>query len=146
MTEQRCGWRRLSDNIGARRDDTGGYVANRRNIEQAMSQEQDVIVSAEIEPVPDHGTHAAAAMQNLGFRVLHIGTTVSVEGPRALWESEFKVRFEPAEATLIREVGQKARFLRANSESIHLPKQLDGLVSDVVFVEPPEFYAGGPSV
>ena len=111
-----------------------------------MSQEQDVIVSAEIEPVPDQGTHAAAAMQNLGFRVLHIGTTVSVEGPRALWESEFKVRFEPAEATVIREVGQKARFLRANSESIHLPEQLDGLVRDVMFVEPPEFYASGPSL
>ncbi len=111
-----------------------------------MSQEQDVIVSAEIEPVPDLGAHAAAAMQNLGFRVLHIGVTVSVEGPKALWESEFKVRFEPAEATTVREAGQMVRFLRANSEAIHLPKQLDGLVRDVMFVEPPEFYASDPSV
>ena len=50
-------------------------------------------VQAEIILVQDNANAAALVLQNLGFRILHIGTTISVEGPETLWESVFNVSF-----------------------------------------------------
>lgn len=52
------------------------------------------IISAEIEPMPNKANQAAIALQRMGFKVLHIGLTISVQGPQSLCESIFNVSFE----------------------------------------------------
>lgn len=62
------------------------------------------MISAEIEPIPNQVNQAASALQRLGFRILHIGPTISVQGPQSLWESTFHVSFEPRKKTVLPEV------------------------------------------
>lgn len=102
---------------------------------------QERIISAEITPPPNQANQAALAMQRLGFRILHIGPTISVQGPQLLWESTFNVSFEPHQKTIIAEVeGGVVTYQKALTESMRLPPELQTLIEEVVFVEPPEFY------
>jgi hypothetical protein len=99
------------------------------------------IIAAEIEPLPNKANQAALALQRLGFRILHIGPTISVQAPQSLWVSTFKVSFEPQKKTILAEVeGGKITYQKARSENICFPKELRGLITDVMFVEPPELY------
>lgn len=98
-------------------------------------------VSAEITPASERANQAALALQQLGFRVLHVGPTISVEGARGLWESTFGVAFEDAEHTAIAGVeDSKVVYQRALSEGMSVPSELQELISDIAFQQPPEFY------
>ncbi len=100
---------------------------------------QENIISAEIEPLPNQANHAALALQRLGFRILHIGPTISVQGPRSLWESTFNVSFEPKKKTVVAEVvGGEVTYPKALTENMRIPPELQNLVTEVMFVEPPE--------
>lgn len=46
-------------------------------------------VGGEVTPQPGQARRAAAALQEYGFRVLHIGVTISVEAPEAVWVQAF---------------------------------------------------------
>lgn len=97
-------------------------------------------VAAEIEPVPGRAQAAARALQRLGFRVLHIGATISVEGPTRLWTATFNVSFEPRQATTVSELGPDSMTTYQQAGAAIVPPQLDGLVHEVAFVRPPEFF------
>ncbi len=109
--------------------------------EDTMSQRP---ISAEIEPLPNQSNQAALALQRLGFRILHIGPTISVEGPRSLWETTFNVTFEEVQKTVMPEIDQQVTYLRAITDDLVIPENLASVVSDVMFVEPPDFYQGVP--
>lgn len=109
--------------------------------EDGMTQE---LISAEIEPLPNQANQAALALQRLGFRILHIGSTISVQAPRPLWESTFNVSFEEKQKTVMPEIERDVTYLRAVTDHLVIPEGLDGLIAEVMFVEPPEFYQGQP--
>jgi hypothetical protein len=99
------------------------------------------IISAEIEPLPSQEQHAALSLQRLGFRILHIGRTISVQGPQSLWVSTFNVSFEPRRKTAMAEVeGGEVTYQKALVEDMGVPAELQNLIARVTFVEPPEFY------
>lgn len=98
------------------------------------------IISAEIRPLPNQARHAALALQRLGFRILHIGPTISVQGPQSLWTSTFNVSFEPQKKTILAEVEGEVTYHRALVEDMRVPTELQDVVAEVMFVEPPEFY------
>lgn len=99
-------------------------------------------ISAEVEPEPNQGNQAALALQRLGFRILHIGPTISVQGPESLWVTTFGVSFKPQKKTVVAELEEQGEvtYQKALTEHMHLPPELQNLVAAVMFVEPPEFY------
>ena len=102
------------------------------------------LIPAEIEPLPNQSNQAALALQRLGFRILHIGPTISVQAPRSLWESTFNVSFKEEKKTVMAEIESEVTYLRAVTENLHIPEGLESLISEVMFVEPPEFYQVQP--
>ena len=114
-------------------------ATNLRDSTRCVMQEN--VVAAEVIPVPNQAQQAALAMQRLGLRVLHIGPTISVQGPQLLWESTFNVTFEARQKTIVAEVaGGTVTYQKALTETMRTPPELQNLIEDVVFVEPPEFY------
>jgi len=103
---------------------------------------QENVIAAEVTPLPNQAQQAALAMQRLGFRILHIGPTISVQGPQVLWESTFNVTFEPRQKIIIAEVDEGTVTYQQAMTDVHIPPELQTLMEDVVFVEPPEFYWG----
>ena len=101
----------------------------------------DITIAAEIVPVPEHAQSAAKALQQLGFRVLRIDSTISVQGPEQLWDEVFNVafakkskrRFAPSADTSI-------KYGVPKKESVTIPDSLRELITDVIFVQPPEFF------
>lgn len=98
------------------------------------------LVPAEIEPLPGHAQAAARALQRLGFRVLHTGATISVEGPMTLWTEIFKVEFESRQTPTVSELGPDNMVAYKHAGAASIPPELAGLVHDVAFVRPPEFF------
>lgn len=102
---------------------------------------QENIVSAEVEPLRDCAREAASLLQRLGFRILHVGTTISVQGPESLWMSVFKVSFETRKKTIMADVkGGEIAYRKALDETLTIPPDLQKVVAAVAFVEPPELY------
>lgn len=108
-----------------------------QQMEEVMSQK---LIPAEIEPLPNQAKQAALALQRLGFQVLHIGTTISVQAPRELWESTFNVSFTEEKKTVMAEIESEQTYLRAVTDKLVIPSGVESLISEVMFVEPPEFY------
>ncbi|MGB7445008.1 MAG: hypothetical protein WA919_28395 [Coleofasciculaceae cyanobacterium] len=108
---------------------------------QETSSMPENIISAEIESLPNQASPAALALQNMGFRILHIGSTISVEAPRVLWESIFNVSFKKQQKTIMPEVqSSEVSYEKACTEGLKIPTHLQNLVSKVMFVEPPELF------
>jgi len=102
---------------------------------------QENIISAEIEPLPNQANRAALALQRLGFRILHIGPTISVQGPQSLWVSTFNVSFKLKKETAVAEEEEgEVTYKKAWVADIRVPTELQNLIAEVMFVEPPEFY------
>ena len=87
-------------------------------------------------------TQASAwVLQQLGFRILHIGQTISVQGPQSLWHSTFGVSFEVRTKQTMPEVeASKVTYPKALTERMRIPEDLRELVASVSFVEPPELF------
>jgi hypothetical protein len=97
-------------------------------------------VPAEILPLPNQANQAALALQRLGFRILHIGTTISVQATPLLWQSTFNVSFEVQKKMILPETNQEVTYFKAITDKLQIPDHLQALVAEVTFVEPPEFY------
>jgi|SRR5215813_2303680 len=96
------------------------------------------MISAEVEPVAGQAHQAALALQRLGFRVLHIGPTISVQGPESLWQSTFHVSFTPVKKSMGRETQTEVTYYKPSDEEVQIPASVRDLVAQVLFVEPPE--------
>lgn len=98
-------------------------------------------IAAEV--VPARGTEAertARALAARGFRVLHVGRSVSVDAPRSRWEETFGVSFSPRTATVHKATGLERTYLRPDSSAVRVPADLADLVADVAFAQPPELH------
>ncbi len=101
----------------------------------------DPVISAEIVPVSGNKQAAARALQRRGFRVLRLDDTISVDAPRSLWTSTFGVAFQPEKRTLLREVSDSTTiYLKAKEGTVLISPELQNVVEEVIFVEPPELY------
>lgn len=99
------------------------------------------MIAAEIEPVADRARQTALALQRLGFRILHIGPTISVQGPKSLWEATFNVSFEPQTKAVLQGATEvQVTYQRAVVENMRVPAEVGDLVAAVMFAEPPELY------
>jgi hypothetical protein len=98
------------------------------------------IISAEVEPISGQANQAALALQRLGFRVLHIGPTISVQGPESLWNSAFHVSFKPVKKSIGRDTGTEVTYYKPSNEEVQIPAAVQNLVARVMFVEPPEYF------
>ena len=102
---------------------------------------QDMI-GAEVVPQSGKAVEAAKALQKLGFKVLHIGTTsVSVQGPEPLWQKNFPVTFESQSKSQHPHAKSGATpFRRPVQDPVPIPIGLSELIAAVAFAEPPEFF------
>jgi hypothetical protein len=100
------------------------------------------VIGAEIVPVPGKAIESAKALQKLGFKVLHLGnTSVSVEGPEAIWQQNFPVTFEVrTKRPHANSAGQEVSYRRPLQDPVPIPVGLHELIASVAFVEPPEFF------
>ena len=99
------------------------------------------VISAEIKALPNRTTQAAMALQRLGFRILHLRSTISVQASQSLWESTFNVAFEARrKAVLPGGEGIELSYMKALTDKLHVPESLQELVAEVMFTEPPEFH------
>ena len=99
------------------------------------------VISAEIEPAQGRNKQAALALQRLGFRILHIGPTISTQGPETLWKSTFGVSFETRKKTVLAGVkGGEVTYRKPTSDRVKIPSELEKLITAVTFTEPPEFH------
>lgn len=99
-------------------------------------------ISAEIKPKPNQANQAALVLQRLGFHILHIGPTISVQSPQSAWESTFNVSFEPQKKIVVAglEKGGEITYQRAIIDNMRIPPELQDLIDDVMFMEPPELF------
>lgn len=98
-------------------------------------------IAAEVTPTTArHAQRAAKVLQQRGFRVLHIGRSISVQAPRELWEEAFGVTFRPRSKTVQQELGRRVTYPRADAGSVRVPADLQELIADVAFAEPPELH------
>ena len=98
------------------------------------------LISAEIQPLPNQEKQAALVLQRLGFLVLYVGTTISIQAPRSLRESTFNVSFKEEKKTAMAEIKSEQTYLRAVTDKLIIPQTLESLISEVMFIEPPEFF------
>ena len=99
------------------------------------------LIAAEIEPAPNQSRQAAMALQRTGFKIHQFGATISVEGPRSLWEATFQISFEERKKKGIDGLDDTERvYQRPLSDQIKVPTELQSLVVGVMIQEPPEFY------
>ncbi|AKG24865.1 hypothetical protein [Calothrix sp. 336/3] len=97
------------------------------------------LIPAEIRPLPNQSKQAALLLQRLGFQILHISQTISIQAPRQLWESTFHICFQQQQKTTITEIENEVTYLTADTNRLILPEELQGLIAEVTFLEPSEF-------
>lgn len=96
------------------------------------------VISAEVEPQPGQANQAAITLQRRGLRILHIGTTISVQAPADLMTDIFQVTFMLRKKMSMPEVGGRIiEFHQAVRDNMVIPKDLQPLIIDIIFVEPP---------
>jgi len=92
-------------------------------------------------PPAGRGAETARVLQELGFRVRHIGTfSISVEAPRALWERTFNTRVGKASqplSTTHPEIGALEYWSHLPDTKFELPRTLQGLADRAYPQRPP---------
>lgn len=96
-------------------------------------------VSAEIVPVHGQGANAARKLQELGFRVFAISSTISVEADEPLWTAVFGARFKD-QAGSANAIGEQTTFRAVVKSTVTVPRNLRALIQEVIFIEPPAFF------
>ncbi len=99
-----------------------------------------VLIAAEVTPHPGQAQLAARALQGLGFRVLHIGPTISVQATSALWRETFGVRFTRQKKTISKETDLSRAYFVPRPETLQIPPALESRIASIAFVEPPELF------
>ena len=98
------------------------------------------LVTAKILPLPNQANPAALALQHLGFHILHIGTTISVQATPLLWQATFNVSFEAQKKVVSPKTHQEIIYFKVITDKLQIPEHLQALIAKVTFVEPIKFY------
>ncbi|MBD0324825.1 MAG: S8 family serine peptidase [Pyrinomonadaceae bacterium] len=99
-------------------------------------------------PKEELGVRAARALQELGFTVRHIGTfSISVEGPKSLWEKHFRAELEEHTQQISQshpDAGEVTYHVPKDDGAINIPEYLKDLVERVLAQKPPIFLGASP--
>jgi hypothetical protein len=129
---------------------TGGVVMT-QNISPILSAEvllksrsgrsmasPDVAITAEnveeFTPTPETIAEATKRLQELGFTVSQVGVTLTIEGELARFEKVFGVKLN-----VERDEAPGNVIVQPESELV-IPESLKGVIEQVVFPKPPEFF------
>lgn len=104
------------------------------------TQMSDNIIAAEVEPQLNQEKKAALALQRLGFQILHIGQTLSVQAPQSLWESTFNLEFEQRQKKVMAEIEDTVTYSQVQTGVVQIPEELQPYILNVYFVEPPQLF------
>ncbi|MCX7783512.1 MAG: hypothetical protein N2318_07680 [Meiothermus sp.] len=99
-----------------------------------------VPIAAEVTPHPGKAQQAARALQGLGFRVLQVGSTISVQAPQALWRETFGVRFTRQKKDFLKDVGLSRAYPVPRPQTLRIPPELESCIAAIAFIEPPELF------
>jgi hypothetical protein len=99
-------------------------------------------------PQEGQGVRAARILQEMGFKVRHIGTfSISAEGPRRLWEEVFETRVEQRTQPLSEahpELGEVKYWSHVAATPFTVPASLADLVDRAYPQRPPLFFGVSP--
>jgi len=102
----------------------------------------------EFKPDSATGKQAALLLQQLGFKIRHIGTfSISGQGPRALWEQVFGTRVQSKTQMISEahpELGGIKYWAHMAETPFMLPPELQHLVDRAYPQQPPMFFAPPP--
>lgn len=107
---------------------------------QRMSPMSNQNVAAEIVPQPHRAQSAAKALQELGFRVLRIDATISIQAPVQVWEDVFHVSFGQQRKDRLSTSPESSIEHADAPDQVQIPAPLSDLIAEVLFVQPPEFF------
>jgi hypothetical protein len=100
-------------------------------------------IEAEIRTVAGQETRAAHALERLGFRVLHVGPTISVVGREDLWTRFFNVQFAASTKNVDPLADASLSYRVPLSSRPRIPTRFKDLIAEVYFVEPPDYFEEG---
>jgi hypothetical protein len=125
--------------------DTNNHSEFKDLSSESLTSSQEVhmlnnMISAEVEPSPGQEKQAAMQLQRMGFNVLHVGSTISIQGSKNLWESTFKIEFEPQQKKVMQELEGTQTYYRPKTDTLLIPSELESSILNVYFVEPPELF------
>jgi subtilisin family serine protease len=117
-------------------------ASNRSMFEPGAALTPDTL--DQYQPPPEHRAQAAAVLQQLGFRVWHVGTfSISGEAPRKLWEKVFGTKVEERSQPLTEahpDAGEVTFFAHVPDTPFTVPPELTHLVERAYPQLPPTFY------
>lgn len=98
-------------------------------------------IAAEVTAQPGRAEEAARRLQQLGFRIHHVGITISVEAPEELWKKVFGMTFRRRRRRRVAALkASEATVKEPTRAAVTVPEALRDVIVDVAFVRPPELY------
>jgi hypothetical protein len=99
-------------------------------------------IAAEIIPLPGRAPAAARALQQAGFHVLRVDeSAVSVQATEQTWKQTFDVSFTKERKERVEGVPRSSvEYAVPEGGPVRVPASLSGLVAEVLFVPPPQFF------
>lgn len=87
-------------------------------------------------------SEAQSALQSLGFSVVDASeTTLTIEGPKPLFERVFRTTLERKSTSAMRQPDREGDLVYYEAASPpELPDVLSSLVADITFPQPPQFH------
>ena len=131
-------------NIQRASDQVSAEVALASESGSSMFETSAVLTANNLDrykPPGGRGTETARVLQELGFKVRHIGTfSISVEASRSLWEKSFNTkvtkRTQPI-STTHPEIGSVEYWFHVADTKFEIPRPLQGLVDRAYPQRPP---------
>ncbi|MFW9897073.1 MAG: hypothetical protein ACFFD7_14805 [Candidatus Thorarchaeota archaeon] len=99
------------------------------------------MITAEVICFPNKINETALILQNVGFKILYLGETLTIGGDQNIYESTFKIKLLKKSKSTIPDLSNhtKTEFFEPEKHII-IPDVYKSLIKDLIFAEPPEFF------
>jgi hypothetical protein len=130
----------LKENLNARAT-RFKTVSIGRNIFYSLLDLMLYMITAEVIPIAEKSAEAAKALQRVGFQVLSIGEIITIAGEQKLFEQFFRTKLLKLSKVILPGLPKPAKteFFRPETPPF-IPDEVESLIRDVVFPEPPEYF------
>ncbi|MCW4049353.1 MAG: hypothetical protein NWE89_06400 [Candidatus Bathyarchaeota archaeon] len=99
------------------------------------------MITAEVIPIIGKKNEAALALQREGFKILHIGQSVTIAGDKDLFEKTLQIKLTKTSKKILRDLPEPAvtEYYQTKDQP-SIPEKLKSLIKEIYFQEPPEFF------